>query len=35
VDIFIFNKREIEDYILRGVDYYEDKAEVNTVGRFR
>jgi hypothetical protein len=33
VDIFIFNKREIEDYITRGVDYYEDTAEVNTVGR--
>jgi hypothetical protein len=26
VDIFIFLIREIEDYILRGVDYYEDTA---------
>lgn len=33
VDIFIFNKREIENYITRGVDYYGNAAEVNTIGR--
>jgi hypothetical protein len=32
VDIFIFNKREIENYIIKGIDYYEDSV-VNTIGR--
>jgi len=36
VEIFIFNKREIENYIIKGLDYYKpEEVDNNTIGRGR